>query len=320
MLLLDFEEELKELNTQLNKLVEIGEHSEIDISQTVTELKEKISKRTKEIYSNLSSWQKVQISRHPKRPYTLDYINALTDGNFIELHGDRYYGDDKAMVGGFGDINGQTIMFIGQQKGKDTKERQYRNFGMANPEGYRKALRLMRLAEKFNKPIVTLVDTPGAFPGLEAEERGQAEAIAHNLFEMFNIKVPIIVIIIGEGASGGAIGIGVGDKVFMLQYTWYSVISPESCSQILWRSWDYKKDAAEALKLTAEDMRKAKIIDGIIKEPIGGAHNNPTEIYASVKKTILKEIKTLTKKDKNKLIENRIEKFTRIGVFQEKKD
>jgi len=320
MLLLDFEEELADLHTQLDKLVEIGEHSEIDISQTVFELKEKISARKKEIYSNLTSWQKVQISRHPKRPYTLDYIEALTDNNFIELHGDRYFGDDKAMVGGFGSIEGQTVMFIGQQKGKDTKERQYRNFGMANPEGYRKALRLMRLAEKFNKPIVTLIDTPGAFPGLEAEERGQAEAIANNLFEMFNIKVPIIVIIIGEGASGGAIGIGIGDKVFMLEYTWYSVISPESCSQILWRSWDYKKDAAEALKLTADDMLKAKIIDGIIKEPEGGAHNNPVEIYASVKKTILKEIKTLSKKDKNKLINNRIEKFTKIGVFQEKKD
>ncbi len=320
MFLLDFEEELKDLYDQLNKLKEIGEHSEIDISQTVEELENKIDSRRKEIYFNLSAWQKVQISRHPERPYTLDYINALTKGDFIELHGDRNIADDKAMIGGFGNIEGQTVMFIGQQKGKNTKQRQYRNFGMANPEGYRKALRLMRLAEKFNKPIVTLVDTPGAFPGLEAEERGQAEAIARNLYEMFDIKVPIIVIIIGEGASGGAIGIGVGDKIFMLEYTWYSVISPESCSQILWRSWDYKKDAAEALKLTANDMLEAKIIDGIIKEPTGGAHNNPAEIYDIVKKTILKEIKNLSKINKTELINKRIEKFTQIGIFQQAKD
>lgn len=320
MFLLDFEEELKDLYEQLEKLKEIGKHSEIDISQTVIELEEKINSRKKDIYFNLSAWQKVQISRHPERPYTLDYIEALTNGEFIELHGDRNISDDKAMIGGFGNINGQTVMFIGQQKGKNTKERQYRNFGMANPEGYRKALRLMRLAEKFNKPIVTLVDTPGAFPGIEAEERGQAEAIARNLFEMFNIKVPIIVIIIGEGASGGAIGIGVGDKVYMLEYTWYSVISPESCSQILWRSWDYKKDAAHALKLTSDNMLEAKIIDGIIKEPFGGAHNNPNEIYDNVKKTILKEIEFLKEKNIEDLINQRIEKFTSIGIYNEKND
>ncbi len=320
MILLDFEEELNELYEQLNKLQEIGKHSEIDISHTVTELENKIAERRKEIYFNLTPWQKVQISRHPERPYTLDYIQALTKGEFIEQHGDRYFADDKAMVGGFGNIDGQTVMFIGQQKGKNTKQRQLRNFGMSNPEGYRKALRLMRLAEKFNKPIVTLVDTPGAFPGLEAEERGQAEAIAHNLFEMFRVKVPIIVIIIGEGASGGAIGIGVGDKVYMLEYTWYSVISPESCSQILWRSWDYKKEAAQALKLTAEDMKKNKLIDGIIKEPLGGAHNNPEEVFENVRKTILSDIKKLSKIKPNDLTNKRIEKFTNFGVYKDKKN
>lgn len=319
MQLLDFEEELKELHEQLEKLREIGKHSEIDISHTVNELEAKITTKKKEIYSNLTPWQKVQISRHPERPYTLSYIEALTEGNFIEQHGDRYFGDDNAMVGGFGSIDGQTVMFIGQQKGENTKQRQYRNFGMANPEGYRKALRLMRLAEKFNKPIVTLIDTPGAFPGLEAEERGQAEAIAHNLYEMFRIKVPIIVVIIGEGASGGAIGIGVGDKVYMLEYTWYSVISPESCSQILWRSWDYKKEAAQALKLTAKDMFKAKLIDGIIKEPFGGAHNNRNEIFDNVKKTIVNDLKKITKTQPEKLTQKRIEKFTNFGVFEDKK-
>jgi acetyl-CoA carboxylase carboxyl transferase subunit alpha len=317
MILLDFEEELRELYEQLEKLKQIGEHSEIDISQTVKELETKIDERRKEIYFNLTPWQKVQISRHPERPYTLDYIQSLTNGEFIELHGDRNIADDHAMVGGFGNIDEQTIMFIGQQKGRNTKERQYRNFGMANPEGYRKALRLMKLAEKFNKPIVTLVDTPGAFPGIEAEERGQAEAIARNLYEMFKIKVPIIVIIIGEGASGGAIGIGIGDKVYMLEYTWYSVISPESCSQILWRSWDFKKDAAQALKLTADDMHKAKLIDGILKEPLGGAHNNPQEIFETVKKVIIKDIKNLSKKTKEQLLKERIEKFTNFGVVKE---
>ncbi len=317
MVLLEFEAPIQELAEQLEKIKEIGASSQIDISQSVRELEEKIKEKRIEIYFNLTPWQKVQVSRHPQRPYTLSYINALTNGDFIELHGDRGVRDDKAMVGGFGTIDGQTVMFVGQQKGANTKERQYRNFGMANPEGYRKALRLMKLAEKFNKPIVALVDTPGAYPGLEAEERGQGEAIAKNLFEMFRIKVPIIVIIIGEGASGGAIGIGVGDKVFMLEYTWYSVISPESCSSILWRSWDYKKDAAQALNLTADNMFKNKLIDGIIKEPIGGAHNNRDEIFASVKETIKTELQQLIKKTPKQLIEERINKFTGIGVFKE---
>lgn len=318
MILLDFEESLKDLYEQLEKLQEIGKHSEIDISATVKEIESKIDEKKKEIYFNLTPWQKVQISRHPERPYTLSYINALTNGDFIEMHGDRNVADDKAMVGGFGSINGKTVMFIGQQKGENTKQRQYRNFGMANPEGYRKALRLMKLAEKFDKPIVSLVDTPGAYPGIEAEERGQAEAIARNMYEMFKLKVPIIVIIIGEGASGGAIGIGVGDKVYMLEYTWYSVISPESCSQILWRSWDYKKEAAQALKLTADDMQQLKLIDGIIKEPLGGAHNDPNQIFENVKKTILEDIEKLSKVSTDKLIEQRIDKFTQIGEFQEK--
>ncbi len=316
MQLLEFEEPLKELYDQLEKVKEIGEKTGVDVSPTIEELQKKIEDKKKEIYSNLSAWQKVQISRHPNRPYTLHYIQALTNGNFIELHGDRLCGDDHAMVGGFGMIDNQTVMFIGQQKGENTKMRQYRNFGMANPEGYRKALRLMKLAEKFNKPIVSLVDTPGAFPGIEAEERGQAEAIARNLFEMFKIKVPIIVIIIGEGASGGAIGIGVGDKVYMLEYTWYSVISPESCSSILWRSWDYKKEAAEALKLTAEDMKHFGLIDGIIKEPLGGAHNNRQEIFDRVKKVILEDLAKLKKIPTDKLLKNRLEKFTNFGVFR----
>jgi len=318
MVLLEFEEELQALYDQLEKLREIGKHSEIDISSSVKELEKKIEKKKTDIYFNLTPWQKVQISRHPQRPYTLDYIQALTKGEFIELHGDRNFADDKAMIGGFGMVDGQSIMFIGQQKGKNTNQRKFRNFGMSNPEGYRKALRLMRLAEKFNKPIVTLIDTPGAFPGLEAEERGQAEAIARNLYEMFQIKVPIIVIIIGEGASGGAIGIGVGDRVYMLEYTWYSVISPESCSQILWRSWDYKKEAAHALKLTAEDMLKNKLIDGIIKEPLGGAHNNPEEIFNNVRKTILSDLKKLQKLKTQKLLDSRMEKFINYGVFEEK--
>lgn len=317
MVLLDFEEPLRQLYEQLDKLKEIGETSNINIDKAVLDLKEKINSNKSEIYKNLSPWQRIQISRHPERPYTLSYINALTNNNFIELHGDRSVKDDKAMIGGLGSIDGKTVMFIGQQKGENTKMRQFRNFGMANPEGYRKALRLMRLAEKFNKPIVTLIDTPGAFPGIEAEERGQGEAIARNLFEMFRIKVPIICIIIGEGASGGAIGIGVGDKIFMLENTWYSVISPESCSSILWRSWDFKKDAADALKLTAEDMFANKLIDGIIKEPLGGAHSNRTEIFESVKKVIVHEIKNLEKIPVNELTHKRIDKFTKMGIFNE---
>ncbi|MDF1546855.1 MAG: acetyl-CoA carboxylase carboxyltransferase subunit alpha [Bacteroidales bacterium] len=317
MVLLDFEQKIGELLDQLQKAKEIGEQSNVDVSTTINELNIKLETTRKEIYENLTPWQRVQVSRHPERPYTLAYIEYLTNGEFIELHGDRNVKDDKAMVGGFGSIDGETVMFIGQQKGINTKMRQYRNFGMANPEGYRKALRLMRLAEKFNKPIVTLVDTMGAYPGLEAEERGQGEAIARNLYEMFNIKVPIITIIIGEGASGGAIGIGVGDKVYMLENTWYSVISPESCSQILWRTWDYKEVAAAALKLTANDMLEQKLIDGIIKEPLGGAHTNHQEVFESVKKVIQKELKDLKAIDSQDLINQRIEKYVAMGEFIE---
>jgi len=317
MILLDFEEPIGKLQEQLDKAVEIGEESGVDVSQTIEDLRKKIDKTRKEIYSNLTPWQRVQVSRHPERPYTLDYIKYLTGGDFIELHGDRGVKDDKAMVGGFGTVDGKTYMFIGQQKGFDTKSRQYRNFGMANPEGYRKALRLMKLAEKFNKPIVTLIDTPGAYPGLEAEERGQGEAIARNIYEMFRLKVPVICIIIGEGASGGAIGIGVGDKVFMLENTWYSVISPESCSSILWRSWEYKEKAADALKLTSEDMLANGLIDAVIKEPLGGAHVNREEIYKEVKKTIIKEIAELEKMNIEDRIKKREQKFLDIGVYEE---
>ena len=314
---LDFEQPIVELEEQLNKAIQLGEDNNADVTKIVSDIKKKLSKLRKEIYENLTAWQRVQISRHPNRPYTLDYIEMLTKGEFIELHGDRTVKDDKAMIGGFGNIDDQSVMFIGQQKGKNTKLRQYRNFGMANPEGYRKALRLMKMAEKFNKPIVTLIDTPGAYPGLEAEERGQGEAIARNLLEMCQLKVPVICIIIGEGASGGALGIGVGDKVHMLENTWYSVISPESCSSILWRSWDYKQQAAEALKLTSEDMFKNKLIDNIIKEPEGGAHFNPEEIYDRVRETINKDIKSLSKLDPQKRIEKRIEKFCSMGVINE---
>ena len=267
---LDFEEPIKDLIEKLNQTIKLGEEGDVDVTPTVIELENKINNKRKEIYNNLSPWQKVQLSRHPQRPYTLDYINEITNGDFVELHGDRGVKDDKAMVGGWGTIDGETVMFIGQQKGRNTKDRQYRNFGMANPEGYRKALRLMKMAEKFRKPVVTFIDTPGAFPGLEAEERGQGEAIARNLIEMIKLEVPIICIIIGEGASGGALGIGVGDKVLMMENSWYSVISPENCSTILWRSWDFKEKAASSLKLTSDDMMKNKLIDGIIKEPIGG--------------------------------------------------
>ena len=314
---LDFEQPIVELEEQLNKAIQLGKDNDADVTKIVSDIEKKLSKLRKETYENLTAWQRVQISRHPNRPYTLDYIEMLTKGEFIELHGDRTVKDDKAMIGGFGNIDGQSVMFIGQQKGKNTKLRQYRNFGMANPEGYRKALRLMKMAEKFNKPIVTLIDTPGAYPGLEAEERGQGEAIARNLLEMCQLKVPVICIIIGEGASGGALGIGVGDKVHMLENTWYSVISPESCSSILWRSWDYKQQAAEALKLTSEDMFKNKLIDNIIKEPEGGAHYNPEEIYDRVREAINKDIKSLTKIDPQKRIEKRIEKFCSMGVINE---
>ena len=310
---LDFELPIKELHDQLKKCDSIGVENEIDVSETFAQIEEKLNKTKKEIYGNLSAWQRVQLSRHPSRPYTLDYINALTEGSFLELHGDRNVLDDKAMIGGLGKINDQSFMFVGTQKGYNTKTRQYRNFGMANPEGYRKALRLMKSAEKYNIPIVTLIDTPGAFPGLEAEERGQGEAIARNIFEMMSLTVPIIVIIIGEGASGGALGIGVGDRIFMLENTWYSVISPESCSSILWRSWEHKETAAEALKLTSKDMLKNKLIDKIIKEPLGGAHYDREATYENVKKEILSALNYIQKLDKRIRIDKRREKFIAMG-------
>ena len=314
---LDFELPLKELKDQLEKSNIIGDVSKVDIKDTSKKLKEKIEAKKKEIYSNITPWQRVQLSRHPSRPYTLDYVNFITDNNFLELHGDRNISDDKAMIGGLGKIDDQTFMFIGQQKGNNIKTRQYRNFGMANPEGYRKALRLMRLAEKFNIPIVTMIDTPGAYPGIEAEERGQAEAIARNLYEMFNIKTQIIVIVIGEGASGGALGIGIGDRIMMLENTWYSVISPESCSSILWRSWDYKEDAANVLKLTPKDMKENKLIDKIIKEPLGGAHQNREKVFNTVKKEILSTYNDLKKKKIKNLLDDRLDRFTKMGVFSE---
>ena len=314
---LDFELPLKELYEQLEKCKLIGEESKIDVSETCLQIEKKIKKKKEEIFGNLTAWQRVQLSRHPSRPYTLDYINSLTNETFLELHGDRNVMDDKAMVGGLGKIEDQSFMFIGTQKGYNTKTRQYRNFGMANPEGYRKALRLMKSAEKFNIPIVTLVDTPGAFPGLEAEERGQGEAIARNIYEMMSISVPIIVIIIGEGASGGALGIGVGDEIFMLENTWYSVISPESCSSILWRSWEYKENAAEALKLTSKDMLKYKLIDKIIKEPLGGAHYDKEETFNQVKKEILSSFKRIQKLNTKERINKRRKKFISMGNVSE---
>ena len=314
---LDFELPLKELKDQLEKCTVIGDESKVDVRDTSKKLKEKIEAKKKEIYSNITPWQRVQLSRHPSRPYTLDYVNFITDNNFLELHGDRNISDDKAMIGGLGKIDDQTFMFIGQQKGNNIKTRQYRNFGMANPEGYRKALRLMRLAEKFNIPIVTMIDTPGAYPGIEAEERGQAEAIARNLYEMFNIKTQIIVIVIGEGASGGALGIGIGDRIMMLENTWYSVISPESCSSILWRSWDYKEEAANVLKLTPKDMKENKLIDKIIKEPLGGAHQNKEKVFNTVKKEILSTYNDLKKKKIKNLLDDRLDRFTKMGVYSE---
>lgn len=318
MVYLDFEQPIAELQEQLDKLKEIGAKGEVDINSSIKDLEGKIKKTKEKIYSKLTGWQRVQLSRHPERPYTLYYIEQLCD-DFIELHGDRNVGDDKAIVGGIGSIDGQSYMFIGHQKGINTKMRQYRNFGMANPEGYRKALRLMKLAEKFGIPVVSFVDTPGAFPGLEAEERGQAEAIARNLFEMSQLQVPIIVIIIGEGASGGALGIGIGDKVYMLENTWYSVISPESCSSILWRSWEHKEEAAEALKLTADDMLSFGLIDGIIKEPLGGAHNDPPATVKKVKTTIKRCMKTLLAQDAEERVGKRIEKFSQMGELKENK-
>ncbi|WP_339649942.1 acetyl-CoA carboxylase carboxyltransferase subunit alpha [uncultured Salegentibacter sp.] len=313
---LEFELPIKELEEQYAKACNIGEESDVDVTATCRQIEKKLKETRKDIYKNLTAWQRVQLSRHPNRPYTLDYINAICGDTFLELHGDRNVKDDKAMIGGLGKIEDQSFMFIGQQKGYNTKTRQYRNFGMANPEGYRKALRLMKSAEKFGLPVVTFVDTPGAYPGLEAEERGQGEAIARNILEMTRLKVPIIVVIIGEGASGGALGIGVGDKVMMLENTWYSVISPESCSSILWRSWEYKEQAADALKLTAKDMKKQKLIDEIVKEPIGGAHSNREETFNTVKNAILEaydEFKNLSPTD---LVNKRMDKYLDMGVFK----
>ncbi|MBN97097.1 MAG: acetyl-CoA carboxylase carboxyl transferase subunit alpha [Flavobacteriaceae bacterium] len=312
---LEFELPIKELEDQLQKCQIIGDESQVDVTEACKQIQEKLEITKKEIYKNLTPWQRVQLSRHPNRPYTLDYINNIFKDSFLELHGDRNYKDDKAMIGGLGKIRDQTFMFIGQQKGYNTKTRQFRNFGMANPEGYRKALRLMKSAEKFGIPVVTLIDTPGAYPGLEAEERGQGEAIARNILEMTRLKVPIITIIIGEGASGGALGIGVGDRVLMLENTWYSVISPESCSSILWRSWEFKEQAAEALKLTAKDMKRMKLVDEIIKEPLGGAHKNPLKTYLATQNAILKhyeELKNLSSKD---LVAQRMNKYNEMGVY-----
>jgi len=312
----DFEKPIFDLMDQMAKVKQVAEKSKVDVRATLQELERKIETEKTRIYSNLNPWEKVQISRHPDRPKTLDYIEAISK-DFVELHGDRNFRDDKAMIGGFGSIDDQTVMFIGHMKGSNTKLRQYRNFGMANPEGYRKALRLMKLAEKFNKPVIAFIDTPGAFPGPEAEERGQAEAIARNLFEMALLKVPIICIIIGEGASGGALGIGIGDKVYMLEYTWYSVISPESCSSILWKSWDFKQKAAEVLKLTADDLLGFKLIDDIIREPLGGAHHDKESTAAFIKAQILADLKVLRKKSPEKLSMERIEKFSGMGVVEE---
>jgi acetyl-CoA carboxylase carboxyl transferase subunit alpha len=315
-MLLDFEKPIAELEAKLDDMKHLTHESEADVKDAIKALEKKIKELKKETFENLTGWQRVQLSRHPDRPYTLDYIYEVTT-DFIELHGDRTVSDDKAMVGGFGSIDGQTFMIIGQQKGRNTKQRQMRNFGMSNPEGYRKALRLMRLAEKFNKPIVTFIDTPGAFPGFEAEERGQGEAIARNLKEMFSLKVPVICIVIGEGASGGALGIAIGDRVLMLENSWYSVISPENCSTILWRSWDFKEQAAELLKLTGKDMLSLKLIDGIIKEPLGGAHTDVKWMAAEIKKVIKSTTKELLKLTPDQRIEQRIDKFCAMGVVKE---
>ena len=314
---LDFELPIKELEEQLDKACTIGEESNVDVTDTCKQIEAKLKKTRKDLYKNLTPWQRVQLSRHPSRPYTLDYIKAICGDTFLELHGDRNVKDDKAMIGGLGKIGDQSFMFIGQQKGNNTKTRQYRNFGMANPEGYRKALRLMKSAEKFGVPVVTFVDTPGAYPGLEAEERGQGEAIARNIYEMAQLTVPIIVFIIGEGASGGALGIGVGDKVLMLENTWYSVISPESCSSILWRSWEYKEQAASALKLTAQDMMKQKLIDEIIKEPEGGAHSDREKTFEIVKNKIIEEFEQLKNLSPEDLISKRIDKYSNMGVYKD---
>ena len=315
MQFLDFEKPLEDLYTQMNKLKEMSAKNKVDVTTAVRELEASIEKTRSQIYTNLTPWQRVQLSRHPDRPYTLKYIEKMCS-NFIELHGDRNVKDDKAMVGGFAQLGDETVMILGQQKGNNTKTRQLRNFGMANPEGYRKALRLMKLAEKFNKPVVTLIDTPGAYPGLEAEERGQAEAIARNIMEMSRLKVPIIVCVIGEGASGGALGIGVGDRILMLQYCWYSVISPESCSSILFRSWEYKEQAAEALQLSANDLVKHKIVDRIVPEPEGGAHRNHKMAADFLKSAILDELKQLEKNDPDKFLDQRVKKYSAMGYWE----
>ncbi len=313
--ILEFEKPIIELEQKIEEMRKLS--GELDIEDEIKKLESRVSELRTNIYSELTRWQRVQLARHPERPYTLDYINLITT-DFIELHGDRYFGDDHAIVGGFAKLGGKTVMIIGHQKGRDTKSNIYRNFGMPNPEGYRKALRFMKVAEKFRKPVVTLLDTPGAYPGIEAEERGQAEAIARNLFEMAQLKVPIVVTIIGEGASGGALGLGVGDRILMMENAWYSVIAPESCSSILWKTWDYKEQAAEALKLTATDLLEQKIIDRIVQEPVGGAHKNPKEAAEILKKVLIEEIESLIKIKPDKLVENRIEKFGAMGSFSEK--
>lgn len=318
MTFLDFEKPIEQLFEKRSKLVEMQTQGDLNLDDKIAELDKLIEEKKENLYANLTPWQRVQLSRHPERPYTLYYIHHIFE-DFIELHGDRKAGDDKAIVGGIANLDGQSVVAIGQQKGVNTKMRQYRNFGMANPQGYRKALRLMKLAEKFNKPIVTFIDTPGAFPGIEAEELGQAEAIARNLFEMTKLRVPVISIIIGEGASGGAIGIGVCDKTLMLENTWFTVISPESCSSILWRSWDYKEVAAEQLKLTANDMHKMKIVDTIIKEPLGGAHHNPEEMAKTLKRSIKRNLTLLNELSPEERIEKRIAKYAAIGTFEERK-
>ncbi|EPR70189.1 acetyl-CoA carboxylase carboxyltransferase subunit alpha [Cyclobacterium qasimii] len=315
-MVLEFEKPIADLELKLQEMIQLANEKNIDLSTDIKSLDEKLQVLKRETFQNLTRWQRVQLSRHADRPYALDYIYEMTD-NFIELHGDRTVKDDKAMIGGLGDIDGRSVMFIGQQKGRNTKLRQERNFGMANPEGYRKALRLMKMAEKFNKPIITLIDTPGAYPGIEAEERGQGEAIAKNLREMFKLKVPVICIIIGEGASGGALGIAIGDKVMMLENSWYSVISPENCSTILWRSWDHKEQAAEALKLTGPDMKSNGLIDSIIEEPLGGAHRNMQNMALRIKDKIKESLVELDKMKVDKRIEKRIEKFCSMGFVQE---
>jgi len=315
---LEFEKPIADLTEQLNNMKETAANNDVDMAEAIVQLEKQIQTNKEKLYQNLTGWQKVQISRHPNRPYTLDYINLICE-DFVELHGDRNFRDDKAIVGGVAKIGDQSVVVLGHQKGRNTKDRQFRNFGMANPEGYKKALRLMKLAERFRLPVISFIDTPGAYPGLEAEERGQAEAIAKNLFEMAQLETPILCFVIGEGASGGALGIGVGDRVYMLENTWYSVISPESCSSILWRSWDFKEQAAEALKLTSDDMKGFGLIDDIIPEPFGGAHTDPSVAAQAVKEKILQEVPKLMKLTRNNLVKKRIEKFSNMGQFKEKR-